>query len=337
VSEPTSTGRLRRRLRRQRRGLGLALATGAVSWAWSEVGFWAHFRTDDNAAVWALTLVLYALVSYLVLRVLRRYPVREPASLFVIGAGYGWLVEGTVANTVYLALPFSIAWTALAWHALLTVVVGWYALPRALQRGGPKAVAWCSLVGLGWGCWSVGWWGAPPDQGQVAATARPLSYAVFVVVATAVLALGYGMQDACRPGPRDLRSRWAPRVVVGLLLLWAVPVVIVPVPWAPVVLGALLALAWTTLRRLSGAAALGERDLLGWEPGVPWRRLPPLALVPAVAVLTYVTASPLSGRQTGTGVVYDGFLAAVVLLSVGGSGLLVWSLWRAWGPARSAA
>ena len=317
---------------RRGRGVAFALAVGAVSWAWSEVGFWAHFRVDDNPVVWVLTWLLYSLVAYLVLRVLRWHPATGLAPLFVVGALYGWLVEGTVANTVYLALPVSIVWTALAWHALLTVVVGWYAVPRALQRGGLRAVLWCAAVGFAWGCWGIGWWGAPPDKEQVAATSHPVSYAVFVTLVTAVAALGYGLQHACHPGDADLATRWPLRVAVGLLLLWAIPVVVVPLPWAPLVLSLLLLLGLATLRRFPSGSNESGGEVLGWRFGVPWPRLIPIAAIPLVAVATYLAASPLSGRATGSGVVYAGFLAFVVVLSVTGAGLLVWSLWRAWRP-----
>ncbi len=314
------------------RAASFALAVGAVSWAWSEVGFWAHFRVDDNAIVWVLTLLLYTLVAYVVLRILRRFPVSGIASLFMVGAAYGWLVEGTIANTVYLALPFSIVWTALAWHALLTVVIGWYALPTALRRGGLQAVGWCALLGLAWGCWGVGWWSATPDSGQVRTTAHPVSYAVFVVLVTGVAALGYGIQSSCHPGRGELAGRWPLRVAVGLLLAWSIPVVVLPLPWAPAVLALLLWVAWSTLQRLPSRSPGAGADILGWRFGVPWQQLPPIAATPIVAWIAYLAASPLSGSPTGHGPLYDGFLAAIVLLCLAGSGLLAWSLWSAWSP-----
>jgi len=36
------------------------LATGVVSWAWSEVGFWARFREGDEPVEWAITIVAYS-------------------------------------------------------------------------------------------------------------------------------------------------------------------------------------------------------------------------------------------------------------------------------------
>ena len=59
------------------------------------------------------------------------------AGVILVGALYGWLVEGVVAATVYGPLPVSLVWTGVAWHGLLTVGVGWWILlPRAVRRGG---------------------------------------------------------------------------------------------------------------------------------------------------------------------------------------------------------
>lgn len=311
------------------------LATGMVSWAWSEVGFWAHFRTDDNPAVWVLTALLYTTVAYLVLRVVRRYPVHGLASVFLVGGLYGWLVEGTVATTVYLALPFSLVWTGLAWHALLTVVIGWWALPRALQRGGWAAVAWCASTGAAWGLWSAVWWGAPPDGGQRAATFQPVSYTVFVAIVTGVTAVGYGLQYRCRPQEPDLASTWTPWVLLGVLGLWALAVVFVPQPWALAVLAPLMFLAVRSIRRLvvpSAETVPGPTagDVLGWTAGVPWRQLPAFAAVPLAAVGTYLALSPLRPVEPGTGAMNAIFLVIITGLCLAGGGLLVVSLWTAW-------
>ncbi len=57
------------------RATAFVLGTGAVSWAWSEVGFWARFRVDDSVPGWIITWLAYSLVVAVVLRVVRRFPV----------------------------------------------------------------------------------------------------------------------------------------------------------------------------------------------------------------------------------------------------------------------
>ncbi len=343
------------------------LGLGAVSWAWSEVGFWAHFRADDNPGVWVLTWLLYALAAGVVARVLLRFPARTGPALVLAGALYGWLVEGVVAATVYLALPLSLVWTGVAWHGLLTVVVGWFALPRALRAGGVRAVTWSAGVGIAWGLWSAAWWGAPPDDGQVAATPEPASYALFVVVVSAAAAAGYALLHAARLRPGDLRSRRAAAVALLMLGAWGVLVVVLALPWAPLLLGALVWLVWQSLRRLDGGAPTSEvvgadgepvapevgvgneagagtgaaadgdgtAAVLGFDPGVPWRRLGPFAALPLAAIATYAALSRAAPDTTGSGPFYVGFAGTVGLLTVAGSAALGWALWSAWRPRRS--
>jgi len=322
------------------RGLVFALGLGAVSWAWSEVGFWAHFRADDNPVVWILTWLLYSLAAGVVVAVLRRFPVRGAASLILVGAVYGWLVEGVIAATVYLALPLSIIWTGVAWHGLLTVCIGWYALPRVVSRGGPRAYLACALVGIAWGLWSVSWWGAPPDDGQTAATPELASYAIFVAIVSMAGACGYLLMHTQAPIQSLPRSPWPLRAAVAALAGWGILNIVIPLPWAPLVLAALLAIAITALRRLSGTASddtavVDDRGLavalpLGWQPGVAASSLAPFLAVPAVAIATYAALSVVAPSETGQGPFYVGFAATVAVLSVLGTGALLWSLWQAW-------
>jgi hypothetical protein len=336
--------------------LVFVLALGLVSWAWSEVGFWAHVRADDNAGTWVLTWLLYSLVAGVVARVLVRRPARGAASLLLTGALYGWLVEGVIAATVYLALPFSLVWTGVAWHGLLTVVVGWWALPRALRRGGVTAVATSALVGVAWGLWSVAWWGAPPDDGQVAATPAVAAYAVFVAIVAGASGLGYGLMGARGLQTGDLTSRWMTRLVVLALAVWGVLVVVLALPWAPLLLGVLLWLVTASRRRLDDAARRSTSDPvgaphhaggwasspdvtapLGFEPGVPWRRLGAFTALPVAAVATYAGLTPAAPTSTGSGAFYVGFIAAVAVLSVLGAASLAWALWCAWRPRSDSA
>lgn len=317
------------------RSLVAVLALGAVSWAWSEVGFWSQFRSGDSAPGWVLTWLVYSLAAGLVLRVVRRFPSAGPAALVLGGALYGWLVEGAVAATVYEALPVSLVWTGVAWHGLLTVGVGWWALPAALRRGGRRALLACLALGVVWGTWSAGWWAAAPDDGEVAASPSLPSYVAFVLVVWAAAAVGYAVLGALPLRDGDLRSRWATGACVAVLVAWAALTVVPAVPWAPVVLAALVLLCWTSLRRLH------ERDddarppaADAWPVGAPVRRLAPTLLVPVGAVATYAALSPLAAGP-GEGPLVVVIPAAVVLLSLAGAAALVRSLVRAWRPRRS--
>jgi hypothetical protein len=50
----------------------LALAVGAVTWAWSEEGYWARFKHGDSVPTWLATWLLYVALAYLCLVIVRR-------------------------------------------------------------------------------------------------------------------------------------------------------------------------------------------------------------------------------------------------------------------------
>lgn len=327
---------------RRGRSAAFVLGAGAVSWSWSEVGFWARFRVDDSPLGWVVTWLAYSLVVAVVLRVVRRFPLRGAAPVILVGALYGWLVEGVIAATVYAPLPVSLVWTGVAWHGLLTVGVGWILLPRAVRRGGARAVAWCALVGAAWGLWSAGWWASPPDDGQLLARPDVLSYAGFVVLVSAVAMVGYAVMSRCAPQPDERPARWSLVVVLLVLAAWWVVTVVVVIPWAPVVLALLVALVLASLRRLESRAATGptatqqddsaKEPVLGWTPGIPWRSLAPLVALPLSALASYALLAPLAPDEPGSGPLYICFVVLVAVSSVAGTVALAWSLWRAWGP-----
>lgn len=324
------------RLRRGRSTL-FVLALGAVSWAWSEVGFWATFRADDSAPSWIFTWLAYSLVVGVVLRVARRFPVRGLPGLVILGALYGWLVEGVVAFTVYQQLPFSLIWTGVAWHGMLTVVLGWWLLPRILRAGGWRSWAASALVGLAWGAWAVGWWGATPDQGQALVVPDLLRYAQFVGVVSVAAILGYYLVQRVPLQGGDLRSRWGAIASVVVLGLWGAVMVLPSLPWAPLVLAPLLALVWFSLRRLSGQDPPEGRTAIPaqWPSGVPAKKLAPLVLLPVSAIALYAALMPLDTGARGEGPFFLTLLAFVIVTTLVGAVALIWSLWRTWKPRRT--
>jgi hypothetical protein len=324
------------RVRASLRSAAVVLALGAVSWAWSEVGFWSQFRSGDSAPAWIITWLAYSVVAGLALRLARRFPSAGLAPLVLVGAAYGWLVEGAVASTVYEVLPFSLVWTGVAWHGLLTVVLGWWAVPAALRRGGRRALLVCAAVGAAWGVWSAGWWAAVPDDGQAPAVPSYASFSLFVLVVWAAAAAGYALLDRL-PLPSDaLRSRWGTGLCVALVVLWAGVMIVPAIPWAPALLVALLALVWSSLRRLP-ARGTGVRPPApgSWPVGVPVRRLGPSLLVPVTALVVYAALSPLAAGA-GEGVLVLALPIGVVGLSIAGAAALAWALWRSWRLGRSA-
>jgi hypothetical protein len=318
------------------RSAAVVLALGAVSWAWSEVGFWSQFREGDSAPTWVITWLAYSVVAGLALRLARRFPSSGLAPLVLVGAVYGWLVEGAVASTVYEQLPFSVVWTGVAWHGLLTVVLGWWAVPAALRAGGRRAWLVCAAVGAAWGLWSAGWWATDPDPGQLPSSPTLPSYAAFVAVVWAAAALGYLVLDRLPLRAGDLLSRWGTGLCIALVVAWAGVLIVPAIPWAPAVLGLLLLLGWASLRRLVERDDGAGRPAAGTLPlGVPLHRLGPSLAVPGAALAVYAALSPLAAGP-GEGPLVLALPIGVVGLSLAGTAALGWALWRAWRPRRSA-
>ncbi len=145
------------------RRLALAVVTGYIFIYFSELAFWAR-PLEGTTLPGALALLLpYSFAAYAFLVLVSTFRVRSLAAVFLAGALFGWLIEGVFVQTAYEQLPFSISFTGLAWHALLTVLAGWWALQWALRTGVWRALWVSTLVGTVYGLWATSWWSeAPP-------------------------------------------------------------------------------------------------------------------------------------------------------------------------------
>ena len=93
------------------RRLCLTIVTGYIFVYYSEYAFWArplaNIRLPD--ALWLLLTYSFAAYVFLTLAVTLR--VRSFAAIFVVGALFGWLVEGVFVQTMYSLLPFRVCLT----------------------------------------------------------------------------------------------------------------------------------------------------------------------------------------------------------------------------------
>ncbi len=189
----------------------LALATGYVLMYYSELVFWARFKPGDTLGGLAATWLFYSLAAYAFLSVLVFFRVHNLWGIFLAGALYGWLVEGVIVQTMYDAFPWQISWTGLAWHALLSVLVGWYWMLKALRSHAP-ASAWLSsaAIGLFIGFWAISWWVEEPES-----ITSIVDFAIFILAATILLAVGYSVIDRLSRGRAFSRAggNW-PRLVL---------------------------------------------------------------------------------------------------------------------------
>jgi hypothetical protein len=222
----------------------VVFSTGYVCLFFSELAFWSKYDPKGMAPRELLmTWLAYSIVAYVFLSVLALSRARSIWALFLAGAMYGWFVEGIVVQTMYDDFPINLSWTGLAWHALITILVGWYLLRQVLlENNYRKTIVISSLVGIIWGGWAIFWW----IEHQAV---TPLwQFSLYALVATLVLILAYVVYDAVHP------VAFRPtRMELGVLALIAVTyfmfVSLRATPRAGFILPPLLALVYFALRK----------------------------------------------------------------------------------------
>jgi hypothetical protein len=262
------------------------LANGYVLFFFSERVFWSFPRPNDSLADLLVTWLVYSLLGWILLILVRRYRIASFLPLFLAGAVYGWIAEGVVVDTLYGSpgnpFPLSVSFTGLAWHALLSVGVGWYLLSKALTARRPTRTILISLaIGLGWGLWAA-WW--PSELGQQGATSLP-RFAGHALVCSILFIGSWSLLGRAR-------SNWfqAGRLETGFLFgLVALVFLCVRVPARPLaalILPPLLLLAAIGLRRSAGSEK--QPDLLDGLLGqVRLSNAFALVLIPLAAIATY--------------------------------------------------
>jgi hypothetical protein len=220
------------------------LSTGYIFVYFSEHLFWAHIRTDDSFKNWFSAWIVYSLMAFVFLRLVSYFRVKGIWALFLAGAVFGWLAEGVIVQTAYDMLPWSISFTGLAWHALLTVWVGWYAVRKALLSSSIwSGIKLSSLIGLVYGFWAINWWVEP--DGRVSPVPE---FAIFTFATTTLVIFAYWLANWSSSAPLKW-NRWAMAVIAILFVLYFFFVTVPASPIAIVVLPVLLGLAVWGLRQ----------------------------------------------------------------------------------------
>src|SRR4030095_14345516 len=132
------------------------LATGYIFVYFSEHLFWARVRPDASLGGWFGAWVAYSLMAYVFLILISHFRVRNIWALFLAGAAFGWIDEGIVVQTAYEMLPLSISFTGLAWHALITVWIGWYAMRKSLLFSATWSMLRLAItIGVFYSLWAI--------------------------------------------------------------------------------------------------------------------------------------------------------------------------------------
>jgi len=296
------------------RRLVLALATGYVFFFYSERVFWSFLRPGDGADDIILGWLVYALFAYITLTLIERCRVRSIWALFLAGTAFGWLTEGIYAMTFFgaggIVMPFSFVWTGVAWHALFSVLIGWYYLQISLaERGYLHTILLSAIFGLFWGVWAVAW--ALEEEPLIVTGDIFLMHSI---VTTALLILAFRLSSRWRLGSfRASRIEvWGlAAIVAAFTALVTLPAVNVFLPILVVGLGAVFFL----LRR-NGQRESRTNLLQVFDTRVSWGKHLVLLIMPIVATAVYVFF-------TESGIIFASNIATFVVSSVIGTALLV--------------
>jgi len=201
---------------------GRVLALGYVLYFNSERLFWTIIKPTDKAFDLVVGWLLYSSTAYLFMSVVVWFRARRAHTVFLAGAVYGWLVEGALTTTLYgtessAPFPLSLSCTGLSWHALISVMAGYFLAARVLERGGHWHVWIFSLgIGLFWGCWAPFQWMENPPL----VTPAPL-FLLYGLAVTTPLVLGYWLLGKLRLA--DFHPTWfgvMVQVTIHLLFFW---------------------------------------------------------------------------------------------------------------------
>jgi hypothetical protein len=273
-------------IQRQVRKAAIILANGYILFFFSERVFWSFWRPGDNLSELLVTWIAYCLLGWIFLDLVRRFKVASFSSLFLCGAVFGWVGEGVVVDTLYgdptNPFPLSVSWTGLAWHALLSVGVGWYLIGRALTDEKPTKIALISLaVGVSWGLWAV-WWqkelGKDVDTSVLGFASHALPCSIPFLLAWFVLGLAQ---------PHWFQSGRVATIVLWGLVLAVFLVARVPTrPYAALILPPLLLTCIVGLHR--NARREQRPDVLdGILDRIRTRNVLVLILIPVSAIAVY--------------------------------------------------
>jgi hypothetical protein len=299
------------------RSLIVFLTAGYILMFYSEFLFYGEFSPDAGAGLPALLDLgslwgLYSVMAWLTLAMMHIFRARSLQAVFLVGAIYGWLLEGIVVTTVYEAFPTQVHFTALAWHAPLDVLLGLYLLPRLLRHRSIKPVAAAAAcLGIFWGVWATWqWWD----------TGIPLDLVRFILFS---FANAVCLIVAYRLFPADFIEHWQPSrtallVMTGLLtilfLVQVLPRYLYAILLLPVLLGISFWALWKN-RQLQPDRDPRENRL----PAARRSHLLVLLIFPATASGVYALCIDNGFRFPVTYIVY-------VITSLVGIGSFLYSL-----------
>ena len=282
----------------------LTLSTGYILMFFSEQVFWARYRPgQDTPGDLLLTWLAYALIAYVFLSAVRLFRVSQIWALFLCGALFGWMAEGVIVQTMYADFPINLAWTGLAWHALISVMFGWYTLRKILLENKPlNTILIASLAGSIWGSWAIFWWTEDPITRNSPAVFSAFAFSITGMLIASEWVYDRSSQAGFTP------NKWVLTAICGLLVLNFALVAVPAVPIAALILPPFVALVLFALWR--NRQAESGPDLIEQLQGrILPRNYIALLTMPAAAAVIY-TLADLLGLEVKTN--YVVFILATI-------------------------
>ena len=134
------------------------LGLGAILTTVSEIWFYPVVLWGVDGNVFGLTLY-YGLFAYVGWLLCVRLRITSWVGAFAAACLMGFFIEGIPVPVVYEAIPFTIFWTSISWHALISAALGVWGFRVLFARAGRSMqILCCLLAGLYLGAWSVELW-----------------------------------------------------------------------------------------------------------------------------------------------------------------------------------
>jgi hypothetical protein len=222
----------------------LVLSTGYIFVYFSEHLFWSRIRPGDSFKDWFGAWMIYSLMAFVFLVLVSYFRIKNRWALFLAGAAFGWMGEGIVVQTAYDMLPLSISFTGLAWHALLTVWMGWYAIRKSLLSSDTwSMLKLATAIGVFYGLWAISWW-LEPDGGVSSVS----EFATFSFITTGLVIFAYWLAN-WSSSETFVLHRWTIIFIFGLFALYFSFITVPTTPIAVMILPILFGLVYLGLRQ----------------------------------------------------------------------------------------
>lgn len=224
-------------------GIGLVFAVMSEFW------FYPVALTPEAIII----LLAYGLFGYLFFLVLLTFRVSGFAGFFLSAALFGFAIEGIPVAVLFESVPFSLIWTSLAWHALLSVTLGWLGYRVVMSRKSWAAASLYNLaLGLLIGIWGGYFWNVRESDAEIRFEwSDPEPFFLQFAIGVALFMAGHALLDRLADNWPD-PSRYEFRsFLIAAALAFAGGSLIVMFP-VSLILPALAVLCFWKLNQLKG-------------------------------------------------------------------------------------